>query len=119
MAAMVVICLGLGGWHLLWTKGQYVEAEPVVVGQPIKIHGRFFRFFAGDEQRRYHIVVEKPGRRMWITHGDADTAWWCLAIEVELHQIDEPGEYTLTLTPRGGSTIRGANFFVRAVDSPH
>jgi hypothetical protein len=63
MAVVVLICLGLGGGHLLFVYGQYVEAEPAVVGQPIKIRGKFFHFGGKDPAYPaglpYNLVVEQ------------------------------------------------------------
>ncbi len=112
---VAVICLGLGGLHLLLKYGQFVEAEPAVVGQPINVRGRFFRLFAEDDKRYYTIDTDRPEFHM-RTYCVAGNSWWWLAIAVELDGRNNPGEYTLTLTPEGGSTIRGANFFVRAAD---
>jgi hypothetical protein len=115
MAAVVVICLGLGGWHLLWTKGQCVEPGPAVVGQPIKIHGRFVRIFAGDESGRYYLSVspiDEPGfggRCFGLGwYGEAEyVGWWMYEFEGNLSPLDV-GEFTMTLTPEGGSPIRGS-----------
>jgi hypothetical protein len=78
MAVVVLICLGLGGWHLLWTKGQYVIAEPAVVGQPIKIHGSFLRFRKDeydDNAGRYDLLFDEvldSGSHSWLITGIAE-----------------------------------------------
>jgi len=119
MAAVVVICLGLGGWHLLWTKGQYVEAEPAVVGQPIKIRGRFFRFLELDPEDCWYalnaIHKTKSGISSTTKYGHAPhIGYWTFEIEHE-YIPDCAGEVTLRLTPSGGSPIRGS-FVVRGAE---
>jgi len=114
MAAVVLICLGLGGWHLLWTKGQYVEAEPVVVGQPIKIRGRFFHFCAGEDSGKHDFSVEcdSSGRGMRGATSADNSGWGRYDFEIDLPSVDVPCEFTITLTPKGHSPIRGS-FVVR------
>ena len=117
LGLVFVICLGLGGWHLLFVYGQYVEAEPAVVGQPIKVHGRFF----GRDERYYLAAspVDEPtfsGRCFGIGwYGEAESVgWWMYEFEGNLSPLDS-GEYTLSLTPEGGSPILG-RFVVRGAD---
>jgi hypothetical protein len=115
LGLVVVICLGLGGWHLLFVYGQYVEAEPAVVGQPVKIHGRFFRLFGGDEYGRYELEIRSGGLLDFYSDSLArSSGWGRYDIETSLdpNYFDEPGEYALTLTPEGGTPISG-NFVVR------
>jgi len=119
MAAVVLICLGLGGWHLLLKHGQFVEAEPAVVGQPIKIHGRFFRIFGGDDSGRYYLAaapVDDPtfsGRCIGIGwYGEAEhVGCWMYEFEGNLSPLDS-GEFKMRLAPEGGSPILGS-FVVR------
>ena len=120
MATVVVICLGLGGWHLLWTKGQYVEAEPAVVGQPIKIHGSFFQFFATGKYRGYYrLLVLRDGETHRYSEQMCakDVGWFRYEVEREIgkgHRFD-PTDYTMTLAPHGGRPING-KFVVRPAD---
>jgi hypothetical protein len=71
MAFVVMICLGLGGWHLLMTYGQYVEVEgPVVVWEPIKVHGRFYHFGREEKGVRYELEAKwrtSVGEHVWTT----------------------------------------------------
>lgn len=119
MAAVVLICLGLGGWHLFWTYGQWIEAEPAVVGQPIKIRGRFFHFGRANEVGgwRYELDVFPSDCGNWGRKlGFAQSVGWCLyEIEAKYVPFRSPGEITMTLTPEGGSAIRGS-FVVRGGD---
>jgi hypothetical protein len=121
MAMVAVICLGLGGWHLLLKYGQYVEAEPAVVGQPIKIRGRFFHVGGANDAGnwRYKLTVYPTfasGPSM-VAYGNTKyVGWW--SYEIDDPQFDaegSPGEFTMTLTPEGGSPIRGT-LVVRAAD---
>jgi len=115
LGLVILICLGLGGWNLLMTYGQYVEAEPTVVGQPIKIRGRFFHFFAGDDSGWYVLEIRSGGLLDFYSDSLADySGWGRYANETLLdpNYFDEPGEYTMTMTPEGGSPIHGT-FIVR------
>jgi len=110
MAAVAVICLGLGGWNFLFR--QYVEADPAVVGQPIKIRGRFFHFFAGKDSGLY---VLDAGDDRWEFGYANRIGWGRHDVETVLPSLDGPGEFTVTLRPMSGSPIRG-NIVVRAAD---
>jgi hypothetical protein len=118
MAIVVVICLGLGGWHLLFTYGQYVEAEPAVVGQPIKIRGRFFHF-GGEATRKYNLDVFECCSNSQNGHLVRGTAHQIglgrYELEFEMDPVNEPTEFTLELRPKGGSPISG-NFVVRGAE---
>jgi hypothetical protein len=111
LGLVVVICLTLGGWHLLMTYGQWVEAEPAVVGQPIKIHGRFFHFFAGEHSGRYELLIARRWNSTMRSWGFETTArqlsWWRYDVEYTLDLVDKPTDFSLTLVPNGGSPIRG------------
>jgi hypothetical protein len=113
MAFVVVICLGLGGWDLLMTYGQYVEAEPAVVGQPIKVHGRFFHLFGRDRPGHYWFEVLKDGRfagyrqRAYASHVGFGRFDFVTEIDTQNVLTHKVGEYTLRLTPRGRSPIHG------------
>jgi len=120
MAAVVVICLGLGGWQLLMTFGQYVEAEPAVVGQPIKIHGRFFYF--GEKKTEYGHPYDLVLKRSSVSgngeYGKAcgwRSGWRRYDLQMKLSPVDEPGEYMLTLTPYACRPIHG-KLIVRLVE---
>jgi len=142
MAFVVVICIGLGGWHLLMTYGQWVEAEPAVVGQPIKIRGRFFHL--GRPGTVYCGISISGNDHVIETGAHAEYAGFCrctidcdldmllrdpfsykfavslldaseVDLEEYLHKPTKfkstefigPGDYTLKLTPNGGSPIHG------------
>jgi hypothetical protein len=118
MAAVVLICLGLGGWHLLFKYGQYVEAESAVVGQPIKIRGRFFHFFASEDDRGYYhfeaLIQDGSGACLVKSGYGIDVGWWQFKFETDF-KLKRPGEYALTLTPKGGTPILG-RFEVRGAE---
>jgi len=112
MAAVVVICLGLGGWQLLMTSGQYVVAESAVVGEPIEIRARFFQF-GGNRRGWFKFEVLQDGkwagyRRLEYGH---DIGWGRFEFETEIKPpsliTTKPGNYTMTLTPHGGRPIHG------------
>jgi hypothetical protein len=115
MVFVVVICLGLGGWHLLMTYGQWIEAEPAVVGQRIKIRGRYFHFFYAPENRRGWVKFEVLQDGKWagyrrLEYGH-DIEWGQFEFETEIKPpsliTTKPGNYTMTLTPHGGRPIHG------------
>ena len=104
LGAAVVVCLLLGGWHLLWTYGQYVEAEPAKLGRSFSVKGRILRP-AGPQELAYHFRIERPdgvcllnlfgegyiARKGWLGTYRIDTT-------VELYESDiGPGEYRLSL----------------------
>jgi len=121
MAAVAVICLGLGGWHLLFR--QYVEADPAVVGQPIKIHGRFVRFSEEDEDAgwngRYDLFFDEvldSGSHSWVVTGIAEQSFGCrYDVEIEVDPVHEPTEFTLELMQFTGQSIYG-KLVVRPAD---
>jgi len=118
LGVVAVICLGLGGWHLLMKYGQYVEAEPAVVGQPIKIHGRFFHFFAGEDSGCFEVRIDrKNGSREGVQVNSVETqSVWCrYDVEIELAPVDEPTEFTMWLGPFSGDLIQG-QFTVRPAE---
>jgi hypothetical protein len=117
MAIVAMICLGLGGWHLLLKYGRYVEAEPALVGQPIKIHGRFLHFFAGADSGQYELIVRSK-KSSFRQSGIADRSGWgryAIEAEYESRFVDRPEEFTVTLTPKGGTPILGS-FVVRGAE---
>jgi hypothetical protein len=120
MAAVVVNCLGLGGWHLLLKYGQYVEAEPAVVGQPIKIRGRFLDFGgqpSDPDDGRYTLTVYPnfdSGQSMVAYRKAKYVGCWVYETEDEFVSED-PGDFKLTLKRSRHSPIRGS-FVVRAAD---
>jgi hypothetical protein len=120
MAIVVVICLTLGGWQMLMTFGQWVEAEPAVVGQPIQVSGRFFHF--GEKKTEYGCPYDLVLKRSSVSGSGESrkacgwrTGWRRYNFRMKLRPVDEPGEYTLTLTPSGCRPIHG-KFAVRPAE---
>jgi hypothetical protein len=112
---MVVIYLGLGGWNLLMKYGQYVEVEgPVVVGQPIKIHGRFYHFGREANGVRYELEAKwktPAGENVWTTKGYwSPTGWFRYDVKLKVVPHEVPTELTMKLTPAGGRPIHGKSF---------
>jgi hypothetical protein len=111
MAFVVVICLGLGGWHLLMKYGRYVEVEgPAVVGQPIKVHGRFFgwedRVYRGTSGYQFHVEPALTGRE-FHEFGQAKRLRGCwYSMERTLEPVDVPSEILVTLIPDNGHRLR-------------
>jgi len=82
-----------------------------VVGQPIKVRGRFFHFFAGEHSGRYELLIARQWNSTMRSFGFETTArqlsWWRYDVEYTLDPVDAPTELTLTLVPNGGSPIHG------------
>jgi hypothetical protein len=80
------------------------------------------RIFAGDESGRYYLSVspiDEPGfggRCFGLGwYGEAEyVGWWMYEFEGNLSPLDV-GEFAMTLTPEGGSPIRGS-IVVRGAD---
>lgn len=105
LALVVLVCLVLGGWQLYWTYfGPYVQAEPVKVGQPIKVRGRFFDF-RGADSTVFTVKLSKPradGRPVIYQSGGGRTlrrGWWVYDVEIELAPLRKPGDYDVELHP--------------------
>lgn len=57
LVVVTVGCLLLGGWHLLKTYGQYIEASGRLrAGERISVRGRIIRPF-GPEELSYNFIV--------------------------------------------------------------
>jgi hypothetical protein len=94
-----VVCLLLGGWHLLETYGSYIEAEPLRVGVPVKLRGRYVCFF-GPNKVPITIGYEKNSDEVygWSAIVGSERSWLCLYnVECELEPVDEPCEITIYL----------------------
>jgi hypothetical protein len=116
MAFVVLICLGLGGWHLLMTYGQFIEAEPALVGQPIKIRGRYFHFFYASEKCRhswvkFEVLEDRKSAGYGVRTIGHYIGWGQFEFKTEMSSTSrfttKSGIYTITLTPRGGRPVLG------------
>ena len=101
-----IICLMLGGWHLLETYGNYMDVGDMAVGKPITVKGRVIRVLGppkcwieasssvADEQLEDGSSHAEWIRRSWLC---------CYEFEYELYPIKNPGEWTVTTIwmPRG------------------
>jgi hypothetical protein len=117
-----VICLFLGTWHV-WKSvfRPYVEAEAgaIVMGQPVKVRGRFFRFF-GPESSSYSIhtwsvrpTSEYLAKEISNRGDSVERNWLCVyEFECEILPYDSPGEWELGVAPEGCAAVRGDSKFV-------
>jgi hypothetical protein len=109
LAFVFFVCIALGGLHLLIAYGQYVEAGPAVVGEPIKVRGRFFVFLPGELNGSYEFNV--PGGlfgldgHFWT--GAKYSGWGRYEIDMQLTPSWKPGEYALRISPDGSRPIVG------------
>jgi hypothetical protein len=104
LVALTLFCLLLGLWDFLsvvFTPS--VAAKPVITGQAIQIHGRFFDS-SGREWETCFVDVRKPansgGSDIYRTRGTQVKRQWpgFYYLDLELPPVDEPGEYTITAT---------------------
>jgi hypothetical protein len=120
LGVVAVICLGLGGWHLFLRHGQYIEAEPAVVGQPIKIHGRFFHFGRCDSDFCV-IHVFRQGAESDLMNFQArikNGGFGRYDVEFVMDWVGvrfDPGSFGLKLMPDGHPPIHG-KFTVRPAE---
>jgi hypothetical protein len=112
-----IICLLLGGWHLLNTYGNYMEVGKLAVGKPIRVKGRFIRVF-GPKRRTIAVGVSArnigapESRQMGDTEGSSrvavvDRSWLCCyEFDRELDAMNIPGQWVIF-----AGEVRGMGLF--------
>ena len=121
--ALTLGCVALGTWSL-YSSARYVTADHVVVGQPIRVRGRFLDLHGVEWETCYLRIERQNGaisgecvqsrgiqvRRTWpgIYHVDAD-----------LPPIKKPGKYRLVIWPMTKAVMAGhRNLAEEEVASP-
>jgi hypothetical protein len=99
-----LVCLLLGGRHLLNTYGNYIEAGDLALGEPIRVKGRMIRVF-GPQRRQIQVAARNIGtpgqRQMGDTEGSSDMVWadrsWlcCYEFDCELDAMYIPGQWII------------------------
>ena len=97
-----ILCLPLGGWHLFKKYGQFIEASPIIAGQPIVVNGRLIQFFG---PKRCHYCLDIWGNHggglvlLHTCYGFADRSGpftYSIHAEYSIPQF-QPGQYRLAL----------------------
>ncbi|HVX15133.1 MAG TPA: hypothetical protein VHC22_28330 [Pirellulales bacterium] len=92
-----LVCLSLGGRHLLETYGNSLDAEDPKAGLPIRVKARYFCLF-GPTECYFDVGYETPDGSqlsdgtLGMSSGElAKRSWLCLyRIESELEPVDQP-----------------------------
>lgn len=105
LAAVVLLCIALGGWRLYWTFcGPYVKSGPAQVGAKFKVRGRFVDFL-GPDSTVYAVKVSRPmsnGRPVIYQSGSGHASrsgFWTYEFELELGPVLKAGDYKLEVFP--------------------
>jgi hypothetical protein len=95
----VVVCLALGGWHLLVRYGQFVEMAPTAANEP-RLRGQFI-FFSLEQHLIYRANVMRGGVHIYRFRGLAESDLPFVYRFNGRFADDEPeqGEYAIEIYP--------------------
>jgi hypothetical protein len=94
-----LICLVLGGWHLLHAYGTSLKVESPRVGEPFRVKATKFRPF-GPRYCALEIVFEElgDGTLGMMRSKLAERSWGCFyATEIDFEPIDHPCQVIVCL----------------------
>jgi hypothetical protein len=89
-----LVCLLLGGWHLLHAYGNYIKVSTAAVGKPMRVKGRLVRVF-GPPKCSIEIDGHIPNRSspLWREGTWAARSWLCCyEFDEETAPLMKPGE---------------------------
>lgn len=107
LIVVVLLCLGLGGWQIYWTHfANYVVADPVRVGEPIRVRGQLVDF-RGVNTTAFAVDAALPSKQAtlgWVIYQSGagrleKTGRWTSRFELVLPPVTRPGEYRLQFHP--------------------
>ena len=104
---VILLCLGLGGWQIYATHfASYIVAEPVRVGEPIRVRGRLLDF-RGASTTAFVVYATQPHSR--APHGYVicqsgsgrlkKAGRWTSEFEIDLRNNLKAGAYRLQFHP--------------------
>lgn len=100
-----IVCLSLGGWHLLETYGTSIEAVNPRIGMPIRLKGSYFLPFGPDEctlSTGYSRTDDTGSIQKYLR---AKRSWLCFySVEYELDPVDHACQIEIYLTRYESST---------------
>lgn len=103
LGAVVLLCLFLGGRHLLETYGSQIEIESARIGEPIYFKARYFCLF-GPAQCHLGVAC-KAADGSWLTEGvygathddHVKRSWLCLyTMKSGLYPVTRPCQVIVT-----------------------
>ena len=97
LGVAAVICLFLGGWHLLITYGEFIEVGPIELHRKTTIRGRLVRLL-GPPELPYCIEINRESDSDLYVFSEADRSWLCIyEIRERTAFAHHPGRYRLRL----------------------
>lgn len=99
-----VVCLALGGRHLLETYGNSIEVRTARVGEPLRLKARYFCVL-GPAERHLGLACEAADKS-WLaegvygsTHSDiVKRSWLCLyTMEADLYPVTRRCQVVVSL----------------------
>jgi hypothetical protein len=93
-----LICLLLGGRHLLDTYGSHLEVSDAALGKPIRLKGRLVRVFGPAKcVVTFWGDVDQTDVCEWLHSKEVERSWLCF-YEFDYESfcsLDEPGDWTV------------------------
>ena len=106
LAAGAVVCLSLGGWHVLTIRSQYVAGLSAKVGEPITIEAQLVRFCG--PRVLYVELADNPPLDRVVYHNQyiMERSWGCLyRLSETIDPMFEAGDYAILLRLQGEPNV--------------
>ena len=103
-----LVCLLLGGWHLLDVYGNYMEVGDLAVGKPVRVKGRAIRLF-GPQRCWIQVSANHDCDNGLHESGWVDRSWLCCyEFEYDLGVLYAPGIWGISATEVDQRRLRNA-----------
>jgi hypothetical protein len=98
LGLVALVCLALGGRHLLDVYGDRIDVLDARVGETIHVRARRVRFL-GPPKQLFDLQIDRPETgQFWFFYRWAERSWGFLyTVDAEFRPISTQGDLTVTL----------------------